>query len=122
MDPSAAQNVLMHFVLPVWLAAGLADYLCHRAASIESTSGRKESLLHLLQFDEMGIPTAFLGLAACKCAQARGPPVVCARAIDAVRCRNGVQRENAQSASASQIQSAKCGTEHRSGSLWPISF
>jgi hypothetical protein len=57
MDPTAAQNVLMYFVLPVWLAAGFADYLCHRAALIETTSGPKESLLHLLQFAEMGVPT-----------------------------------------------------------------
>ena len=49
------QNVLMYFVLPLWLAAGFADYLCHRAAHIESTSGAKESLLHLLQFAEMAV-------------------------------------------------------------------
>jgi hypothetical protein len=47
-----AQNVLMDFVLPVWLAVG---YLCHRAASIATTSGWKESLLHLL-LTEMAIP------------------------------------------------------------------
>jgi len=57
MDSGAAQAVLMYFVLPVWLAAGFADYLCHRASSIESTSGWRESLLHLLQFGEMAIPT-----------------------------------------------------------------
>jgi hypothetical protein len=57
MDGGAVQSVLMYFVLPVWLAAGFADYLCHRASSIESTSGWKESLLHLLQFAEMAIPT-----------------------------------------------------------------
>jgi hypothetical protein len=57
MDPSAAQYVLMYFVLPVWLAAGFADYLCHRASEIEKTSGPKESALHLLQFAEMAIPT-----------------------------------------------------------------
>jgi hypothetical protein len=57
MDPSIAQNVLMYFVLPVWLAAGFADYLCHRAAHIETTSGVKESLLHLLQFGEVAVPT-----------------------------------------------------------------
>jgi hypothetical protein len=49
------QYVLMYFVLPLWLAAGFADYLCHRASHIESTSGAKESILHLLQFAEMGI-------------------------------------------------------------------
>ena len=57
MDPGAAEAVLMYFVLPLWLAAGFADYLCHRAASIETTSGWKESLLHLLQLGEMAIPT-----------------------------------------------------------------
>jgi hypothetical protein len=48
--------LLMYVVLPVWLAAGFADYLCHRATHIEQTSGWKESLLHLLQFAEMGFP------------------------------------------------------------------
>src|SRR5712671_6645217 len=57
MEAGAAQMILMYFVLPLWLAAGFADYLCHRAASIETTSGWKESLLHLLQFGEMAIPT-----------------------------------------------------------------
>ena len=36
------RNVLMYFILPLWLAAGFADYLCHRAADIEQTSGYKE--------------------------------------------------------------------------------
>src|SRR5215217_6138569 len=57
MDASAAQNILMYFVLPVWAAAGFADYLCHRNTNIETTSGPKESLLHLLQFAEMAVPT-----------------------------------------------------------------
>src|SRR5215212_2972104 len=48
--------LLMYFVLPVWLVAGFADYLCHRASHIETTSGWKESLLHLLQFAEVGVP------------------------------------------------------------------
>src|SRR3954452_4968366 len=48
--------LLMYFILPVWLAAGFADYLCHRAAHIEQTSGWKESALHLLQFAEMALP------------------------------------------------------------------
>jgi hypothetical protein len=34
--------VLMYFVLPVWLAAGFADYLCHRASNIATTSGPKK--------------------------------------------------------------------------------
>jgi hypothetical protein len=50
------RSLMMYFVLPVWLAAGFADYLCHRAAHIERTSGWKESALHLLQFAEMALP------------------------------------------------------------------
>jgi hypothetical protein len=49
------QGVLMYFVLPLWLVAGFADYLCHRASHIEQTSGAKESLLHFLQFGEMAV-------------------------------------------------------------------
>jgi hypothetical protein len=49
-------DLLMYFVLPVWLVAGFADYLCHRASNIERTSGWKESLLHLLQFFEIALP------------------------------------------------------------------
>lgn len=30
MDSDAAQAVLMYFVLPVWLVAGFAYYLCHK--------------------------------------------------------------------------------------------
>ena len=50
------RTMLMYVILPVWLAAGFADYLCHRAAQIEHTSGWKESVLHLVQFAEMALP------------------------------------------------------------------
>jgi len=50
------RGLLMFFILPLWLAAGFADYLCHRAAHIENTSGWRESLLHLAQFAEMAVP------------------------------------------------------------------
>jgi hypothetical protein len=53
-DPAIV--LLMYFVLPVWLAAGFADYLCHRATSIETTTGAKESVIHLLLFAEMAVP------------------------------------------------------------------
>jgi hypothetical protein len=56
MHDDIAVAVLMYFVLPLWLAAGFADYLCHRAAHIERTSGAKESLIHLLMFAEMAVP------------------------------------------------------------------
>ena len=54
--PDIIQNFLMYVLLPLWLAAGFADYLCHRATAIESTSGWKESVLHLVQFTEIGVP------------------------------------------------------------------
>jgi hypothetical protein len=53
-DPAVL--ILMYFILPVWLLAGCADWLCHRASHIETTSGAKESLLHLLMFAELGLP------------------------------------------------------------------
>jgi hypothetical protein len=51
-----ARSLLIFFVLPVWMLAGFADYFCHRATSIETTSGAAESILHLTQFTLMGIP------------------------------------------------------------------
>jgi hypothetical protein len=50
------QHFLMYLVVPIWLLAGLADYFCHRASHIERTSGVAESLLHLLQFAQVGVP------------------------------------------------------------------
>ena len=48
--------ILMYFIMPVWLAAGFADWLCHRASHIETTTGAKESLIHLMMFTEVGVP------------------------------------------------------------------
>ena len=53
-DPTVI--ILMYFILPLWLAAGFADWLCHRASHIETTTGAKESLIHLLMFAEIGLP------------------------------------------------------------------
>ncbi len=53
-DPTAL--ILMYFVLPIWLAAGFADWLCHRASHIQDTSGVKESLIHLLMCIQAAIP------------------------------------------------------------------
>lgn len=50
------QHFLVYLVVPIWLLAGLADYFCHRASHIERTSGVTESLLHLLQFAQVGVP------------------------------------------------------------------
>ena len=62
MDPAAlVTGYLMYFILPLWIAAGISDYLLHRRTQIEYTSGTKESLLHLLQLSEAGLPV-LLGL------------------------------------------------------------
>jgi hypothetical protein len=51
-----AHLILMFGVLPLWLAAGALDWALHRRASIETTSGTRESILHLLMLAELGIP------------------------------------------------------------------
>ncbi len=48
--------LLLHVVVPAWLLAGFADWLCHRRSQIERTSGAAESALHLLLLAEMGLP------------------------------------------------------------------
>ena len=53
---SPASLVLFCVVVPVWLLAGVADWLCHRATGIAHTSGTKESAIHLLMFAEVGLP------------------------------------------------------------------
>jgi hypothetical protein len=50
-----ARFILMYLVFPLWVAAGLADWACHRRTHIETTSGLKENLLHLLMFGEIGL-------------------------------------------------------------------
>jgi hypothetical protein len=51
----AARAILMHLVFPLWVAAGLLDWVCHRRTGIERTSGLKENLLHLLMSAEVGL-------------------------------------------------------------------
>lgn len=50
-----AGDYLLYFILPLWVAAGFADWLCHRQARIESNAGPKESLIHLVMMGEAGI-------------------------------------------------------------------
>jgi hypothetical protein len=60
MPPPEIANSLEAFVLygvvPAWLCAGLADWAYHRASRIEATSGTKESILHIVQLGEVGLP------------------------------------------------------------------
>jgi hypothetical protein len=50
------RNFLLGFVLPLWLAAGIADWFCHRRAHIERNAGSTESALHLLMLAEAAVP------------------------------------------------------------------
>jgi len=50
------QMLLMYFLMPLWITAGIADWICHRMAHIERTAGPKESLLHLVMFGELAVP------------------------------------------------------------------
>jgi hypothetical protein len=52
-DPT--QLLLLYVLMPVWFAAGIGDWLCHRASDIEHTTGAKKSLLQLLMFGEVAI-------------------------------------------------------------------
>ncbi len=52
---------LLYIILPLWLLAGIADWLCHRRTHIEATSGPKESAIHLLMLAEAGT-AVLLGL------------------------------------------------------------
>jgi hypothetical protein len=52
----ALWHVLGFGVLPAWLAAGGADWWCHRRTHIEASSGPRESTLHLLLFLEIMVP------------------------------------------------------------------
>jgi uncharacterized membrane protein len=54
----AAIFLLMYVVYPLWVAAGFADWACHRATGIAVTSGLKENLLHWLMYAEIGVGMA----------------------------------------------------------------
>lgn len=49
-------QLLLWGALPAWMAAGAADWLCHRRTRIERTSGPKESALHLLLYAQITLP------------------------------------------------------------------
>jgi hypothetical protein len=49
------EAALLYFVMPLWLLAGFADWLCHRIARIEYSAGLTESTIHLLMLAEAGI-------------------------------------------------------------------
>lgn len=52
-----AQDLVLFGVMPLWMAAGFADWLCHRRMRIERSSGLPETLLHMLMLAEMATAT-----------------------------------------------------------------
>ena len=52
----AMQTYLLYVLLPLWTIPGFGDYLCHRRAKIESTSGTPESLTHTIMMTAIGAP------------------------------------------------------------------
>lgn len=45
-----------YLLFPLWVAAGLADYFCHRRTRIEATSGWRESAFHFTMMVQVAIP------------------------------------------------------------------
>ncbi|MFD4838044.1 diguanylate cyclase [Achromobacter sp. NPDC058515] len=54
MPDDPALLILLYFIPPLWMVAGIADWFCHRRSDIARTSGAKESWLHMLMFAQMG--------------------------------------------------------------------
>lgn len=53
--PTAFETLYLFLLLPLWLAAGIGDQLCHREQGIERHDGLRESLLHLLMALQIGV-------------------------------------------------------------------
>jgi hypothetical protein len=53
---TAAWDLLVYVVLPLWVVSGFLDYLCHRASHMEAVTGARESLIHWLMIGEVGVP------------------------------------------------------------------
>jgi hypothetical protein len=52
---TVVESALLYFVMPLWILAGLADWLCHRIARIEYSAGPVESVIHVLMLAEAGV-------------------------------------------------------------------
>lgn len=49
-------TLLMYLVIPLWIGAGIADWIAHKKTNIEQTSGTYESVLHVVLILEIGLP------------------------------------------------------------------
>ena len=62
MADQSAQLLLMYLVFPLWVAAGFADWVCHRRTRIERTSGLAENIYHWVLLAEIGLAVAAVAL------------------------------------------------------------
>jgi len=53
----AMQGFFLYVILPAWVIPGYGDYLCHKRAKIETTSGTLESITHSLMMGSIAVPT-----------------------------------------------------------------
>ncbi|WP_374676371.1 diguanylate cyclase [Ideonella sp.] len=59
----ALRGVLMYVLVPVWAAAGVGDWWCHRRDDMAHTAGWREAALHLVMLAILG-PAVLLALLA----------------------------------------------------------
>lgn len=52
----SSKRYIMYIIMPAWSLVGALDWLWHRQTKIETTSGPKESFMHLLMMAEAGVP------------------------------------------------------------------
>ena len=50
----AVRAFLLYVLVPFWMLPGFGDYVCHRRAKIEDTSGTHEALTHVLMIASTG--------------------------------------------------------------------
>jgi hypothetical protein len=50
------RDVLLFGIVPTWIVAGVVDWWCHRRTRIEENAGLPESLSHMAQLAQAGIP------------------------------------------------------------------
>lgn len=56
--PHRLGELMLYVLLPIWLAAGLLDWWCHRRQDLPHTTGPLESALHLLMIAQVGVGIA----------------------------------------------------------------
>lgn len=53
---SVLEIFLMYVAIPLWIIAGIVDWLTHRASNIQQNAGSTESILHIILVSQMAVP------------------------------------------------------------------